>query len=62
MFLFLSLSVSNCGQEILAAVRSGAMPSVMPARAGSALSARPQHGGGGGFTLPARMGNPGDTQ
>ncbi|CAK9083415.1 KH_dom_type_1 domain-containing protein [Durusdinium trenchii] len=40
--------------EILAAVRSGAMPSVMPARAGSALSARPQHGGGGGFTLPAR--------
>ncbi|CAK9072719.1 unnamed protein product [Durusdinium trenchii] len=30
------------------------MPSVMPARAGSALSARPQHGGGGGFTLPAR--------
>lgn len=41
-------------EEILAAVRSGAMPSVMPARAGSALSARPQHGGGGGFTLPAR--------
>lgn len=37
-------------EEILAAVRSGAMPSVMPARAGSAL--RPP--GGGGFTLPAR--------
>ena len=38
-------------EEILAAVRSGAMPSVMPVRAGSALS-RP--GPGGGFTLPAR--------
>lgn len=38
-------------EEILAAVRSGAMPSVMPARAGSAL--RPP-GPGGGFTLPAR--------
>ena len=38
-------------QEILAAVRSGAMPSVMPARAGSAL--QPPHRGG--FTLPARV-------
>lgn len=37
-------------EEILAAVRSGAMPSVMPARAGSAL--QPPHRGG--FTLPAR--------
>eukprot|EP00434_Breviolum_minutum_P038328 symbB.v1.2.033994.t1/scaffold4309.1/size41561/5 len=36
-------------EEILAAVRSGAMPSVMPVRAGSAL-ARPS----GAFTLPAR--------
>ncbi|CAJ1341626.1 unnamed protein product [Effrenium voratum] len=36
-------------EEILAAVRSGAMPSVMPARAGSALPRV-----AGGFTLPAR--------
>jgi len=37
-------------EEILAAVRSGAMPSMMPARAGSAL--QPQTAGG--FMLPAR--------
>eukprot|EP00930_Biecheleria_cincta_P065551 TRINITY_DN51382_c0_g1_i1.p1 TRINITY_DN51382_c0_g1~~TRINITY_DN51382_c0_g1_i1.p1 ORF type:complete len:362 (-),score=19.40 TRINITY_DN51382_c0_g1_i1:22-1107(-) len=39
-------------EEILAQVRSGAMPSIMPARAGSAF----QSGGGasGSFALPAR--------